>query len=375
MIGRGGSVLKAAGTAARHELEALLGHACAPRDAGQGRSRLAAAGRLARPPRPADGDRSPDRSGPLVIMRVPPRSASPGRRCARVEFRRIDGCRVRPISCRDSSPREADVGPHAPVPARRRDCRHRNRRRHAGELWRQHRAEQQAERAAPGRPVRAQDPRPDRAVLLDRGRRRARRHRRHVLRRVALPGEAGRRARAEAGARQHRARDQLDRHPRGDPRDHGGARPSRRSSASPRSRSARTSCTSRSPRGSGGGSSRTPTRATSVETANELHIPVGQPVSLTLQTPTCSPTPCYHNGVIHSFWIPALNGKKDVVPGRTQFLKLEADKPGVYLGPVRGVLRALARRHAHARDRADAGRLPGLGAEPTARRRPRRPRS
>lgn len=69
-----------------------------------------------------------------------------------------------------------------------------------------------------------------------------------------------------------------------------------------------------------------------VETANELHIPVGQPISLTLQTPKCSPTPCYNNGVIHSFWIPALNGKKDVVPGRTQYLKLEADKPGVYLG-------------------------------------------
>ncbi len=36
--------------------------------------------------------------------------------------------------------------------------------------------------------------------------------------------------------------------------------------------------------------------------------------------------------MIHSFWIPALNGKKDVVPGRKQFLKLEADKPGTYLG-------------------------------------------
>jgi cytochrome c oxidase subunit 2 len=70
-----------------------------------------------------------------------------------------------------------------------------------------------------------------------------------------------------------------------------------------------------------------------VETANELHIPVGVPVSLTLQgPPACSPAPCYANGVIHSFWIPALNGKKDVVPGRKQFLKLEADKPGVYLG-------------------------------------------
>jgi cytochrome c oxidase subunit 2 len=69
-----------------------------------------------------------------------------------------------------------------------------------------------------------------------------------------------------------------------------------------------------------------------VITANEMHIPAGQPVSLTLETPKCSPTPCYANGVIHSFWVPELNGKKDVVPGRAQFLKLEADDPGVYQG-------------------------------------------
>ncbi len=70
-----------------------------------------------------------------------------------------------------------------------------------------------------------------------------------------------------------------------------------------------------------------------VVTANEMHIPAGQPVVLSLQgPPPCSPAPCYNNGVIHSFWVPALNGKKDVVPGRSQFLKLEADKPGVYQG-------------------------------------------
>ncbi len=70
-----------------------------------------------------------------------------------------------------------------------------------------------------------------------------------------------------------------------------------------------------------------------VETANELHIPIGAPISLTLQgPPACSPAPCYANGVLHSFWVPELNGKKDVVPGRKQFLKLEADKPGTYLG-------------------------------------------
>ena len=70
-----------------------------------------------------------------------------------------------------------------------------------------------------------------------------------------------------------------------------------------------------------------------VETANEMHIPVGVPVALTLKgPPPCTSAGCYANGVIHSFWVPELNGKKDVVPGRTQFLKLEADKPGTYDG-------------------------------------------
>jgi cytochrome c oxidase subunit 2 len=70
-----------------------------------------------------------------------------------------------------------------------------------------------------------------------------------------------------------------------------------------------------------------------VETANELHIPVGVPVSLTLEgPPACTGERCYANGVIHSFWVPELNGKKDVVPGRSQFLKIEAERPGTYLG-------------------------------------------
>src|SRR5262245_3315105 len=70
-----------------------------------------------------------------------------------------------------------------------------------------------------------------------------------------------------------------------------------------------------------------------VVTANEMHIPVGVPVALSLiGPPACTGKNCYNNGVIHSFWIPALNGKKDVVPGRDQFLKLEADRPGTFLG-------------------------------------------
>jgi cytochrome c oxidase subunit 2 len=36
--------------------------------------------------------------------------------------------------------------------------------------------------------------------------------------------------------------------------------------------------------------------------------------------------------VIHSFWIPALNGKRDAVPGRVHTLRMEADKPGIYAG-------------------------------------------
>jgi cytochrome c oxidase subunit 2 len=62
--------------------------------------------------------------------------------------------------------------------------------------------------------------------------------------------------------------------------------------------------------------------ARTFETANELHIPVGRPVLLELQSPD----------VIHSFWVPNLAPKKDLIPGRTLTLTLRADKPGVYRG-------------------------------------------
>lgn len=57
-------------------------------------------------------------------------------------------------------------------------------------------------------------------------------------------------------------------------------------------------------------------------TANELHIPVGQPVMLTLES----------DDVIHSFWVPRLAGKQDVVPGRQNTLWLDANEPGTYRG-------------------------------------------
>jgi cytochrome c oxidase subunit 2 len=69
-----------------------------------------------------------------------------------------------------------------------------------------------------------------------------------------------------------------------------------------------------------------------VETANEMHIPINTPVYLTLQGPPKCTAPCYGVGVIHSFWVPELNGKKDVVPGRTHNLTIEASRTGTFLG-------------------------------------------
>ncbi|MDQ3571001.1 MAG: cytochrome c oxidase subunit II [Actinomycetota bacterium] len=59
-----------------------------------------------------------------------------------------------------------------------------------------------------------------------------------------------------------------------------------------------------------------------VVTANELHIPAGRPVNLKLTS----------TDVIHSFWPPKLAGKLDVVPGKVNFMTVEADEPGTYFG-------------------------------------------
>lgn len=55
-----------------------------------------------------------------------------------------------------------------------------------------------------------------------------------------------------------------------------------------------------------------------VATVNELHIPVGRPVALQLTSAD----------VIHSFWVPALGGKMDLLPDGTNTLVLQADEPG-----------------------------------------------
>jgi len=57
-------------------------------------------------------------------------------------------------------------------------------------------------------------------------------------------------------------------------------------------------------------------------TANEIHIPTGQPVQFKLSS----------TDVIHSFWVPNLNGKRDLIPGYTSSHWITADTPGVYRG-------------------------------------------
>jgi cytochrome c oxidase subunit 2 len=56
--------------------------------------------------------------------------------------------------------------------------------------------------------------------------------------------------------------------------------------------------------------------------ANEVHLPVGRPVVLELRSAD----------VIHSFWVPNLSGKEDMIPGRTNLLKVQADRPGRFGG-------------------------------------------
>lgn len=56
--------------------------------------------------------------------------------------------------------------------------------------------------------------------------------------------------------------------------------------------------------------------------ANEIHVPVGQPVDIDLES----------HDVVHSFWVPELHGKVDLVPGTTNRIRIQADRPAVFRG-------------------------------------------
>lgn len=59
-----------------------------------------------------------------------------------------------------------------------------------------------------------------------------------------------------------------------------------------------------------------------VRTANEIHLPAGIPVRIMLKS----------NDVIHSFWVPSLAGKQDLIPGRDTDITVTPRKVGIYRG-------------------------------------------
>ena len=65
-----------------------------------------------------------------------------------------------------------------------------------------------------------------------------------------------------------------------------------------------------------------PTHADEITTANELHLPLGRPAVIQLQA----------NDVIHSFWVPNLAGKTDLIPGRTNYMAITPTRLGSFRG-------------------------------------------
>lgn len=83
-----------------------------------------------------------------------------------------------------------------------------------------------------------------------------------------------------------------------------------------------------------------------IKTANELHIPLGATVQITLDSVD----------VIHSFWVPQLTGKTDVIPGQTNHMWITSDQVGEFLGQCTefcGTEHALMRIKAIVQSQAD----------------------
>jgi cytochrome c oxidase subunit 2 len=91
--------------------------------------------------------------------------------------------------------------------------------------------------------------------------------------------------------------------------------------------------------------------------ANEIHIPVGSVIRFNLES----------NDVIHSFWVPELHGKKDLIPGHPTSIWLKADKEGTYEGQCAEYCGA---QHAHMRFLVIAQSRADFNAWQVAARRP-----
>jgi cytochrome c oxidase subunit 2 len=109
-----------------------------------------------------------------------------------------------------------------------------------------------------------------------------------------------------------------------------------------------------------------------IVTANELHIPVGRPVLLSMESEETpggqeqfGMTPA--DAVIHSLWVPRLSGTQDIIPGRVTTMTLQAERPGTYLGQCKefcGISHANMRFRVIAQSTDEFGRwLAGQQAE------------
>ena len=94
-----------------------------------------------------------------------------------------------------------------------------------------------------------------------------------------------------------------------------------------------------------------------VDTANELHVPVGRTVNLILHS----------NDMIQSFWIPTLGGKRDAIPGHTNFIWLTPNSTGNFPGQC---YQLCGYSHANMRDRAIIQSQPDFDAWLTAHQQP-----
>jgi cytochrome c oxidase subunit 2 len=117
-----------------------------------------------------------------------------------------------------------------------------------------------------------------------------------------------------------------------------------------------------------------------VVTANELHIPVNRPVFLRMEAlspqipdsivpgePESERSAQSLDGVLHSFWVPKLAGKQDVVPGHVRTMWIEADKAGRYEGQCAefcGIGHAVMRFEVIAHDTGDFDEWLTAQAEP-----------
>jgi cytochrome c oxidase subunit 2 len=65
-----------------------------------------------------------------------------------------------------------------------------------------------------------------------------------------------------------------------------------------------------------------PDQSKRIDSANEINVPVGVPVEIELRS----------SDVIHSFWVPSLQGKRDLIPGHIGSIVIQAERPGVFRG-------------------------------------------